>query len=642
MAFQLSAGVNVSEIDLTTVVPSVATSIGAFAGKFAWGPVNEVVTISNEVQLADRFGKPTNDNFEYWFSAANFLAYSNNLKVVRSANTASSKNATTSGGGVLIENQTDYENNHSDGSDTYGEFAAKYPGELGNSIRIEMVDSATYGNWAFKGVFTDAPETSDYTSRAGGENDELHIIVLDAGGKFTGSANAVLEKFAFVSKASDAKTFDGSSNYYKDVLNSRSKYVWSLSHPKLDLEVTNITANTGAISPDGNVSVTFTGGTPEVIASAVVSVNSETNVINTIEIIEKGVYSSITNLTANIVNSSAVLTLTTSNIELNWGETAANTTFDDISVNANNSLATTLTNGNDGVISANSIANSYSQVSNPDSTDISLIVSGPSNKSVADALIAIAEDRKDCVVFLSPEKADVVDNYGKEEADVIAYRNLLTSSSYAVMDSAWKYQYDKYNDVYRWVPLNADIAGLCARTDLERDPWFSPAGVNRGVIKNVVKLSWNPTKANRDNMYTKGINPVVTFPGEGTVLFGDKTLLSRPSAFDRINVRRLFIVLEKSIARAARSSLFEFNDQFTRAQFVNLVEPFLRDVQGRRGITDFRVVCDETNNTPEIIDRNEFVGDIYIKPARSINFIQLNFVAVRTGIRFEEIVGQFG
>jgi phage tail sheath protein FI len=242
---------------------------------------------------------------------------------------------------------------------------------------------------------------------------------------------------------------------------------------------------------------------------------------------------------------------------------------------------------------------------------------------------------------LSPEKADVVNNAGSEETDTISYRNTLTSTSYAVLDSGWKYQYDKYNDVYRWVPLNGDIAGLCARTDLERDPWFSPGGLNRGIIKNVIKLSWNPTKTNRDNLYVKGINPVVSFQGEGTVLFGDKTMLSKPSAFDRINVRRLFIVLEKAIARAARFSMFEFNDQFTRAQFVNLVEPFLRDVQGRRGITDFRVVCDETNNTGEVIDRNEFVGDIYIKPARSINFIQLNFVAVRTGVSFDEVVGKF-
>ncbi len=283
----------------------------------------------------------------------------------------------------------------------------------------------------------------------------------------------------------------------------------------------------------------------------------------------------------------------------------------------------------------------YDYFENAEAVDISLVVSGPANATVVTDLISMAETRKDCLVFVSPEKADVVDNAGSEVTDIKAYRETLTSTSYAVLDGNWKYQYDKYNDVYRWVPLNGDIAGLCARTDLERDPWFSPGGLNRGIIKNVIKLAWNPTKANRDDLYVKGINPVVSFQGEGVVLFGDKTLLSKPSAFDRINVRRLFIVLEKALARAARFSLFEFNDQFTRAQFVNLVEPYLRDVQGRRGIFDFRVVCDESNNTPEVIDRNEFVGDIYIKPARSINFIQLNFVAVRTGVSFDEVVGKF-
>jgi phage tail sheath protein FI len=259
--------------------------------------------------------------------------------------------------------------------------------------------------------------------------------------------------------------------------------------------------------------------------------------------------------------------------------------------------------------------------------------------TIPNHLISIAETRKDCLVFVSPEFADVVDNSGSEATDIAATADSYTKSSFAVMDSGWKYQYDKYNDVYRWVPLNGDIAGLCVRTDNERDPWFSPAGLNRGVIKNVVRLAWNPTQAERDAIYKKGVNSVVTFPGEGTILYGDKTLLNRPSAFDRINVRRLFIVLEKSIAKAARSSLFEFNDEFTRAAFVNLVEPYLRNVQGRRGIYDFRVVCDSTNNTGEVIDQNQFVGDIYIKPARSINYIQLNFVAVRTGVNFYEIVG---
>jgi hypothetical protein len=641
MAFQLSAGVNVSEIDLSTVVPSIASSIGAFAGKFAWGPANEVVTISDEIRLVERFGKPTNDNYEYWFSAANFLAYSNNLKVVRSVASDSynstSKNpigntiiqvngidyevnvntiitivggegesnaairittdangtintATVIQGGsffelptinaatltaalgangvgglidlefdnIQIENEIDYQLNHTSGANTYGEFAAKYPGVLGNSITIEMADSNTFTGWAYASLFTDEPATSDYVSNLSGANDELHIVVVDTGGSFSGTANAVLERFAFVSKAADAKNPDGTSNYYKDVLNNRSKYVWWLSHP---LSTTN------------------------------------------------------------------------------WGENAT-TDFNLLE----DAITVSLRGGADGDVNESYIANSYSQVSNPDSVDISLIIAGPAGNTVASQIIDIAEDRKDCVAFISPLKADVVDNYGSESTDVLLYRNttLNKSSSFAVMDSGWKYQYDKYNDTYRWVPLNADIAGLCARTDLERDPWYSPAGSNRGIIKNIIKLSWNPTKAERDDLYVKGINPVVSFPGEGTMLFGDKTLLARPSAFDRINVRRLFIVLEKAIARAARSSLFEFNDQFTRAQFVNLVEPYLRDVQGRRGISDFRVVCDETNNTAEVIDRNEFIGDIYIKPARSINFIQLNFIAVRTGVRFEEIVGRFG
>jgi len=508
MGFQLSPGVEVSEIDLTTIVPAVATSIGAIAGVFAWGPVNEVITISDEVRLADRFGKPNNDNYEYWFTAANFLAYSNNLKVVRAANTN-----TTIASGTFFE--------------------AKYPGELGNSIRVEAADSNTYSSWAFAGNFTDEPT-----------EDELHIIVIDEDGKFTGIANTVLETYAFVSIDEAAKTFDGSSNYYVNVLENRSKYV----------------------------------------------------VVNTV----------IDDVLSEIVDEK-------------------------------------LSGGDDGVIGTDDIINAYDYFKNGDVVDVSLIMTGPANQTIVTHVIDnIAEFRKDCVVFVSPERDDVVDNYGDEVTDTIAYRNTLTSSSYAVMDSNWKYQYDKYNDTYRWIPLNGDIAGLCARTDRDRDPWYSPGGLNRGIIKNVIKLAWNPNKTDRDELYVKGINPVVTFAGEGTILYGDKTLLSRPSAFDRINVRRLFIVLEKAISRAARSSLFEFNDTFTRAQFVNLVEPFLRDVQGRRGITDFRVVCDETNNTGEVIDRNEFIGDIYIKPARSINFINLNFVAVRTGVSFDEIVGKFG
>ena len=637
MAFQLSPGVNVSEIDLTAIVPSVATSIGAFAGQFAWGPVGEVITVSDEVRLVDRFGKPDSTNYEYWFSAANFLAYSNNLKVVRAANTTTTLNATANGAGVLIKNNDDYEDNYSTNNTSRGIVAAKWAGALGNTLRVSIcASSAAFssnlsvtdslranavgssdttininGNanaaanlqsgdlisvdggtsyirvasvnataiivasapgvvsagtpvlrkWQYADQFGVAPGTSDYAVAAGGSNDEMHVIVVDEDGQFSnGLANTVLEKFAFASKASDAKFGDGSTNYYVNVLNQRSRYVWWTSHAS---------GNSG------------------------------------------------------------------------WGTAAAGTTYDAANGQRNPTYAS-LAGGADGTITAGAINTAYSLFANSDVVDLSLIISGPGNATVAGHLISnIAEVRKDCLVFLSPTKVSVVDNLGSETTAIISYRDSLTSSSYSVMDSGYKYQFDKYNDVYRYVPLNGDIAGACARTDLERDPWFSPGGFNRGTIKNVVKLAWNPTKAERDNLYVKGVNPVVSFQGEGTVLFGDKTMLSRPSVFDRINVRRLFIVLEKSIASAARSSLFEFNDQFTRAQFVNLVEPYLRDVQGRRGITDFRVVCDESNNTPNVIDANQFVGDIYIKPARSVNFIQLNFVAVRTGVNFEEIVGRF-
>jgi hypothetical protein len=399
-------------------------------------------------------------------------------------------------------------------------------------------------------------------SKQGGSGDEMHIVVADEDGLWSGRANTVIERFAGVSKAKDALTQDGAANYYKEVINQRSQYVWWTSH---------LTGVTNAGSSASGVS--FGAGTQ-----------------------------------SRPINASFVL-------------------------------------GRDGgtVRTADSLIG-YDKFKNPEEVDVSLLLGGQGSAPKALHIINIAESRKDCIAVISPRRQDVVNNssyVGKEVDDLIGYRNQLPSSSYAVLDSAKKYIYDKYNDVYRYVPLNGDTAGLMVRTDNERDPWFSPAGFNRGQIKNIIKLSWNPTKAQRDQLYKNGINPVVTFPGQGTVLFGDKTLLAKPSAFDRINVRRLFITLEKAISTAAKFTLFEFNDEFTRAQFRNLVEPFLRDVQGRRGIYDFRVVCDESNNTPEVIDRNEFVGDIYVKPARSINFIQLNFVAVRTGVEFTEIVGQF-
>ena len=568
MAFQLSAGVNVSEIDLTTVIPSVATSTGALVGPFAWGPCSEVTTVSDEVSLVSKFGKPNNDNYEYWFSAANFLAYGNNLKVVRAVDTTPatrSNNATANGTSILIRNLDDWTANQQGNADAaFGSWAARFPGVLGNSLQVSIADGGSYAGWAYRTQFTATPNTSTYVASKGNSNanDEVHIVVIDEDGLLSGTAGTVLEKYSFVSKASDAKDDSGNSNYYKNVIAAQSQYIHWLAHPA--------TANMGS-------------GT-------------------------------------------------------SWGSTANNSAFKTLTANVTASLA----NGADGTVSTSQITTGWDLFKNAEAVDISLVVTGTGNSTIATYVVSnIAESRKDCVAFISPTKASVVNNPTGEAAAAVAFRNGLTSSSYAVIDSGYKYQYDKYADLYRWIPLNGDIAGLCVRTDTERDPWFSPGGLNRGVIKNVVKLAWNPTKTERDTLYVAGINPVVSFPGEGTVLFGDKTMLSKPSAFDRINVRRLFIVLEKAISRAARFSLFEFNDQFTRAQFVAIVEPFLRDVQGRRGITDFRVVCDETNNTGQVIDSNQFIGDIYIKPARSINFIQLNFVAVRTGVSFNEVVGSF-
>jgi phage tail sheath protein FI len=560
MAFQLSPGVNVSEIDLTTIVPAVGSSEGAFAGNFNWGPINSIQTITNEIELVDIFGKPDSNNFTSFFSAANFLAYGKNLKVVRAADITTAKTASDGSAQILIENKDQYEIEYLDlsASANVGMFAAKYAGPLGNSLQVSVLaNGAQFSTWEYDEEFNGAPGTSSFTAKVNGVNDEMHIIVVDRLGSFTGIANTVLEKFAFVSKAGDAKTDDGSSNYWVNVLAERSKYIYAV--------------NTGA--------------------------------------------------NAN-----------------NWGTSSVSTSFS----NGDDIYTLNLTGGVAGIPSDANLIIAYDKFKNAEEVDVSLIVTGDASQTVCEHIVDnIAEDRKDCVVFISPPRAAVVNNDNDEVTDITTERNLYNSSSYAVMDSNWKYQFDKYNNVYRWIPINADIAGLCVRTDQQRDPWFSPAGFNRGQIKNVVRLAWNPTKTERDDLYKIGVNPVVSFPGEGVILYGDKTMLAKPSAFDRINVRRLFIVLEKAIARASRYSLFEFNDEFTRAQFVALIEPFLRDVQGRRGIFDFRVVCDETNNTPEVIDRNEFVGDIYIKPARSINFIQLNFVAVRSGVAFDEVVGRF-
>jgi phage tail sheath protein FI len=564
MAFQLSPGVNVSEIDLTTVIPSVSTTAGAIVGDFAWGPAYTRILVDSEITLVDTFGKPNNYNYVSFFTAANFLAYGNNLRVVRvvdnTSTTNHANNATSTGSGVLIVNEDAYELGYTSNTHTqYGGFYARYAGTLGNNLQVvACANTAGFTNWAYNSYFQGAPGTSSYASSVGGSNDELHIAVIDATGAISGQAGTVLETFPHVSKASDAKNDDGSPNYYATVLFNSSQYIYSAAH-----------------------------------------------------------------------------------LDTGWGVSAVNTNFGSSTANYSSALS----GGYLSSVTAAHYESGWDLFGSTEQVDVSLLIGGNASEfgvSAQEYVTQIATNRKDCVAFISPDMANAVNNLVNTADDIATYRNGLSiNTSYAVMDSGWKYQFDKYNNVYRYVPLNGDTAGLCVYTDSIRDAWWSPAGLNRGQIKNIVKLSWNPTQTDRDILYPAGVNPVVSFPGEGTVLYGDKTMQSKPSAFDRINVRRLFIVLEKAISVAAKFSLFEFNDEFTRAQFVALVEPFLRDVKGRRGIYDYRVVCDTTNNTPQVIDSNQFVGDIYIKPARSINFIQLNFVAVRTGVDFSEIVGKF-
>lgn len=674
MAIQVSPGVNVSEFDLTTVVPAVSTSVGAMAGLFQWGPGYERTLVDSETTLVQKFGKPTSNNYESFFTAANFLGYGNALYVVR-AYDSTALNAVANTGLITAPQVNNYTAFLGTTLDANAAFVAKYPGTLGNSLKVSVCDSPTafssnltanavvlnftvgsnvatvnafstlsgsgnvaanavlnaitvgdyvragnssigyqlmkvtaksgptgaetnlagtfYANgvtlsfdsryqlplniaqtsntslrfWEFYNSVDKAPGTSSYVSSLGlTTQDELHVVVVDVNGRFTGTPNQVLEVWSGLSRATDAKADGGASNYYRQVIDEQSEYTYT--------------------------------GTPRVGA--------------------------LTDLATAIANSTTTTPYTA-----------------------------TMTLGTDGAaesaITVSPLALAYDLFKSKEDVDLSLVMQGKAvgTGSLANYIIAnVIEPRKDCMLFVSPDSSIITNNDPSQYA--VNFRGsaggvsgLTYNSSYVVMDSGYKYQYDKYNDTYRWVPLNADIAGVCATTDQQRDAWWSPAGFNRGQIKNVVKLLFNPNQAQRDLLYKNDVNPVVTFPGQGTVLYGDKTLLGKPSAFDRINVRRLFIVLEKAIARAAQSSLFEFNDEFTRAQFRSLIEPFLAQVQGRRGIFDFRVVCDETNNTPQVIDSNQFVGDIYVKPARSINFIQLNFVAVRTGVDFNTIVGSF-
>ena len=586
MAYQVSPGINITEKDLTTVVPNVSTNIGAFVGTFQWGPVSYRTTITTENDLVDLFGKPNLATQEHFWSAANYLAYANNLVVV-GVKAADARNSVVgdsdTGTAIKVDNSDHYD------SLTFTDqlFVAKYPGAKGNSLKVQAIDSNGWAdstvNTEFLANFDNAPGTSNDAAYANGWDgvsakptieDEMHVLVIDEDGLFAGVAGEVLERWAYVSKASDAKRIDGSSNYVVDVMRNESKYAY------VGL-VTQFTTNTtGSEKAAGNPKA---GG-------AFLTFNSAT-------------------ASESVPGGS-------------------------------------LTLGVDGAtVGASELITGWDYFSTTETSDVTLLIAGPggtaADVTVAAKAIDIADGRRDCIAFVSPPKTTVVHAALDSQVGVITTNKttMNQSNSYGVMDSAWKYQYDRYQDKFIYVPMNGDIAGLCARLDHTHDAWWSPAGLNRGAIKNIVKLSWEPTKANRDALYKIGVNPLVTQTGAGVLLWGDKTMQPTPTAFDRINVRRLFIVMRKAISNAAKSMLFEFNDEFTRSQFVNMVEPFLREIQGRRGITDFKVVCDGSNNTGTVIDNNNFVGDVYVKPSRSINYIQLNFIAARTDVNFTEIGG---
>ena len=686
MAFQISPGVQVKEKDLTSIIPAVSSTVAGFAGKFQWGPSEQRVTVDSENNLRSLFGDPDDNNYEHFFTAANFLGYGNNLQVVRVVDN-DAKNAGSSQG-TLIKNDGHYVGASISTDDKW---VARYPGDRGNSlqvvwhdggagtsydglltltvpgasfaagvtigsftsagasgagnsaaldfigrvlatsgtggIEVETVTGALsgasagsllqvlsayngttfaagvtglvvtntagdvtstsqsdYKNWKYADQFQiNMPHTTQWAENRTGSttvNDGVNIAVIDEDGEFTGTKGTVLETFTALSKASNAKGVGNDSNFYKTIINDTSRYIWWGEHP------------TDGVAAAANTAVSGGSQWGTELAAA------------------GGTFS----------------TLLTSGTTTGYSDSLTGGT------------------GQDGGTISTGSTQGFGLFEDAETVDVDLLLGGPADPTLGKALVDLCDARKDCVVFLSPESSDVLASgtpliESTCETNVLDYREtqLNKSSSYAFLDSGWKYMYDRYNDVYRWVPLNGDIAGLAVRSDELTETWFSPAGFNRGQIRGAVKLAWNPRKTHRDNLYKEQVNPVVAFPGEGTVLFGDKTLQAKPSAFDRLNVRRLFIVLEKAISTAAKYQLFEQNDAFTRANFKNMIEPFLRDVQSRRGVIDFKVVCDESNNPGSVIDRNEFVADIYIKPTRSINFITLNFVATSTGVDFTEI-----
>jgi hypothetical protein len=663
MAFQVSPGVQVQEIDATNVIPAVSSSTGAYCGYFGWGPSEEVTTVSSGKGLVESFGEPANTDIaaEHFYPAANFLDYGIDLKVVRIATTSMVNATTTSGQSLLIKNLTHYRDNYNTGAASVGNYASRYAGSLGNSLKISACGGAsafaattvttTNGTTAIAGTSIEVTLgekfiVGDIITAIGSDTTRYKVSVITFDSGATGAATVTLAQeddstqglaVAVSSSANISREWEFAQLFNKAP--GTSTYASTRSSAGVTDELHIV-----VLDEDGLIS-----GTPGTVLEKFEALSKASDAKD-----EFGTTNYYVTVLQN--KSEYVYWMDHSSTMGSAGSAAAGVTF------GTGTLPDSLsfTNGADGnqPTTAQKITAWDTHFGSADNEDISLLISGTNQAyngsgtavttraeatSYYNQLMNIAEDRKDCVVFFSPTKSDCVDSGVSGATNVKATADTLNGSSYATMSCNWLYQYDRYNDRYVYIPDNGSVAGLCARTDFTNDAWYSPAGYSRGQIFGVTKLAFNPTKAQRDTLYKARVNPVVTFSGQGTILFGDKTLVANDaSAFSRINVRRLFIVLEKAISTAAKFQLFEFNDSFTRANFRAAIEPFLRQVQGRRGIYDYQVICDETNNTSGVIDSSQFVASIFVKPARAINFITLTFVASRSGVDFEEVYGQSG
>lgn len=622
----ISPGIKITESDLVSSSQSVSSTSGGFSGQFRWGPIDKAVQITNETELVNQFGKPNATNVVDFLSAANFLGYSGSLFVVRSANTALNATAEattgsgTAGAGVSIKNEDVYLNTASFNN---GPWAGRYSGALGNALKVSLCPSSAAFSSTLTGTYSVTAGSTTVTGSGTAANTEMQVgDILVLGGrasKVTAIANTTsltIESahLTGASAATGTRRWEFFGEFDSAPGTSSAGTIAGATGDELHVVVVDKTGD-----------ITGTAGT----------------VLEKYGYLSKGsnakADSGGSNYYPTVINerSNWIFWTDHDNAGSNWGNTLSSTTFTAVSTPKTYSLA----GGSDGnALTDGDRSTSFVLLANKQEVPASIIVTGQANATVVNRIIAdVAEVRKDVVVCMSPLRANVVNNAGSEATSIVSWADTVTRSTYAIADSGWKYQYDKYNDAYVYVPLNADTAGCMARNDFQREPWLSPAGFSNGRIQNLVRLAYNPNQADRDTLYKAAVNPVITQVGQGTVLFGDKTFTLRNTSMNRVNVRRLFIELQKTIGQAADNVLFDQNDATTRSGFVSLVVPYLRSVQSRRGITAFRVVCDESNNPEDVVNSNEFVCDIFVQPIRSVNFIQLNFVSVRGTATFAEI-----